>query len=324
MVEERGKFLKSVDEIEVCPKNASGMGQYSIATIINFCTNESRFIQSCIDQAQVFSKQVIVCICDHFFDGTPENRPLLEKIYSHFSHCLFLEYPFITKKIPPRIFETVTPAHFWHSFSRLIGFSSLAPEIDSILFLDADEVVDGERFAQWLDRNDWQAYSALKFANYWYFREPCHQALQFEDSVVLAQKKALRPDWILQNEERDAIYHFLPDPKRRNVMGLDDNPLFHHFSWVRSEQEMLKKVQSWGHKGDRNWPELVRKEFTRPFNGTDFIHGYQYRTVKSKFHIAFEEPVFVQNGSHANVKRFTTHEVLDLIPLRMNGFWRWF
>jgi len=38
--------------------------------------------------------QNIVPVCDHFFDGSPENRPLLEKIYSAFPEILFIEYPF--------------------------------------------------------------------------------------------------------------------------------------------------------------------------------------------------------------------------------------
>jgi hypothetical protein len=42
---------------------------------------------------------------------------------------------------------------------------------------------------------------------------------------------------------------------------------------------MLKKVSGWGHKGDKDWAALVKEEFSRPFNGTDFVHGYQWDTI---------------------------------------------
>jgi hypothetical protein len=49
-----------------------------------------------------------------------------------------------------------------------------------------------------------------------------------------------------------------------------------HYSWVRTKEEMLRKVTSWAHSNDTNWTALVEEEFSREFNGTDFVHGYQY------------------------------------------------
>ena len=54
---------------------------YKIATIINYCTTDYKFIGHCINEAKSFSDQVIVPVCDHFYDGTPEDRELLEKTY---------------------------------------------------------------------------------------------------------------------------------------------------------------------------------------------------------------------------------------------------
>ena len=50
-----------------------------IATIINYCTSDYRFIKTCIDAVLSFSKQVIVPIADHTFDGQPENNELVNK-----------------------------------------------------------------------------------------------------------------------------------------------------------------------------------------------------------------------------------------------------
>lgn len=63
-------------------------------------------------------------------------------------------------------------------------------------------------------------------------------------------------------------------------MGLDKKPLAHHYSWVRTKGEMLKKVETFGHKSDRDWVALVEKEFSHEFSGKDFVSGYEYETVE--------------------------------------------
>lgn len=297
------------------------MKKHPIATIINFCSNESRFIKANIEQAKLFSMQVIIPVCDHFFDGTPENREILEKVYSAFPGCLFVEYPFEPEKISKKIFNKIDPAHFWHSLSRLIGTLFLRDGIESVLFLDADEVPDGARFGEWLDSSDYKAHTALKLSNYWYFREACNQAIEKEDSIVLAQKKALENEIILHADERDAIYNLVPGPKRRYVMSHDGKPMFHHYSWVRTQEEMLKKVSTWGHKGDRNWIELVKKEFQGSFSGRDFIHHYNYRIVEPFFDIELTEPTFSKVGSSQPTK-LGSKEVLHL--LKKKYFWNFF
>ena len=284
----------------------------SVGTVINFCTNESRFIGPCLSQALLFSKQVIVPVASHFFDGTPENWDLLEKIYEAFPECLFVEYPFIPHRISQAIFKTVKPTAFWHSMSRLIGASLLDKTIEWVFFLDADEIGEGIRVKEWLDYNEIRC--SLHFANYWYFRESCYRAEPLEDSIVLAKRGALTSDVLLNERERDAIAF-----DRRMVLGLDGKPLFHHFSWVRTEKEMLQKVKSWSHRHDRNWKEAIHKEFSGPFQGRDFVHGYQFHTVPPPFQVS-AEPFFEPKGKK-NVLRLSESEVeryakMKKIPLR--------
>lgn len=298
------------------------MEKHPIGSVVNFCSNERRFLKACLDQASLFSKQIVVPVCDHFFDGVPENRALLDEVYEAFPHIQFIEYPFIPARIPKKVWKWVTPSSFWHSLSRLIGFHFLKEEIETVLFLDADEIADGKRFSEWLDCSDYQLHMALKLANYWYFREPCYRSVKWEDSVVMAQKKALKGELILRKEERDAIYDSLPGPKRRHVIGVNGEPMFHHYSWVRTEEEMMKKVGSWGHKHDRDWPDLVRKEFSKPFQGTDFIHGYQYQTVDSLFEITLQETSFPKKGAK-NVRRLSEKDVLQLVRCKKSPFWEW-
>lgn len=293
--------------------------KYNLATIVNFCTNESRFIHTCLEQALQFSSQVIVPVCDHFFDGTKENTELLEQIYRAFPQCLFIEYPFIPQKIPKKVFKRVRPANFWHSFSRMIATEFVEEEMDHILFLDADEIPDATRFSEWLGCSDYHGHTVIKLANYWYFREPCYQADKWEDSIVFAQRRAIEPHLLLSQEERNAIYDSLPGPKRRMVVGVDGTPMFHHYSWVRSEKEMLKKVSAWGHRGDQEWSDLVKNEFSGPFKGVDFVHQYQCRTISPVFQVP-ENPVFEAKGP-PNVIRLSEKRVLSAIKKTGDSFW---
>ncbi|MBS0624601.1 MAG: hypothetical protein JSS32_00955 [Verrucomicrobia bacterium] len=300
------------------------MNKKPIAAIVNFCTNESRFLKACIEQARLFARQIIIPVCDHFFDGTPEKAEELDLIYRSFPDCTFIQYPFIPDQIPKGLFKRIAPNHFWHSLSRLIAVNYLEDTIETILFLDADEVPDGKKFSEWLDSSDYHQHMALKLANYWYFREPRYQATLWEDSIVLAQRRALTSRLLLDEREREAIYDFLPGPKRRNVTASDGKPMFHHFSWVRTKEEMLKKVRSWGHRGDRSWEAQVEEEFSAPFRGTDFVHGYKFNEVVPQFDIRLDqirfEPALPQAAS---LKRLTSSQVLKLLKSQKNQTWGW-
>jgi hypothetical protein len=289
------------------------MSKPFLATIVNFCSNEARFFPYCIEQARQFSQQIIVPVCDHFFDGTPERRDVLEKIYAAFPDCQFIEYPYLPKKIPARVLRNTSINHFWHSLSRFVGASVLDESIETVLFLDADEVPEGERVASWLQESDYRQHLVLKFANYWYFREPRYQALHWEDSAVLVQRRALDAERLLHEKEREALYDLLPGPKRRAVTDQEGRPMFHHFSWVRTQEEMLRKVEAWGHRGDRNWKELVNQEFSLPFRGTDFVHGYSYRTVEPPFPISLGDIVLPQPNGKPTYTRMEPRELLQLL-----------
>lgn len=294
-----------------------------IGTVVNFCTNESGFIGACLEQVLHFSEQVVVPVASHFFDGTPEDVSLLQTIYEAFPECLFVEYPFIPDQIPPRVFQKVRPASLWHCLSRLIGVEHLKEEIETVLFLDADEIADGPRVSSWLKGGDYQRYSVLKLANYWYFREAIYRADTLEDSILLAKRQHLSADLLLHNDERDAIYQGIKGLKGRGVLGKEGRPLFHHFSWVRTEAEMLKKVKSWGHRADRDWEALVRKEFSGPFQGKDFIHGYQFDTVTTPFEIPQKAFEFIARG-RANVVRLEEEDVKRYAKRKSRSLWHQF
>ncbi|MGV3527032.1 MAG: glycosyltransferase family 2 protein [Candidatus Sericytochromatia bacterium] len=241
-----------------------------VATIVNFCTNEARLIDTCLREALRFSSQVIVPVCDHFFDGKPEDLTLIRHISERHPEVHFAGFAFDTR---PR------PQWYWPSLARVVGLRQLQEDIDWVLFLDADEIAEGERLHAWLQSGRFRQFGAMTLANWWYFREARWQAETLEDSAVLIARSQLDEARMMDPMERIAIFEGASGPHQRGLLGLDGQPLVHHYSWVRTRSEMLRKVQSWSHREDRDWVALVESEFSGPFRGRDFVHGYRFREV---------------------------------------------
>jgi hypothetical protein len=242
-----------------------------IGTVISYCTLDYKFIKFCIDAVKPFSSQTVLVVADHFFDGTPEDRELLSRTHSDLQGTDIIEYKWQDNS--PR---------YWHNMSRWIGLQSLQSDIDFILFLDADEIVD-KKFNEWLRRNEslFVRYDGFLFLCYWYFREARYRATTWEKACILARKDMLRKDSMFTEAERDGIVFSLL-PNVTVVSGTDGTPMVHHYSWVRTKEQMLKKVRCWGHRDDLDWERLVEKEFSHDFSGTDFLpgHHYEYETVQ--------------------------------------------
>lgn len=248
---------------------------HKIATIINYCTTDYKFIEFCIDEVKKFSAQIIVPFSDYFFDGTPENQNLLKKTFETNKDVDFIKFPYDPSK-------QVQSNQYWVTFSRWVGFTKVDENIEYILYLDADEIIEGEKFLVWLNNFNYRDYNAISLASYWYFRETRMQALKQENQGLLIRKNLINMNLIINEGDRDGIFEKVLGKKVWNVRGLDGKPMIHHYSWVRTKEEMLKKVRTWGHKQERDWEQLIEKEFQREFRRTsrDFVHGYRYRIVK--------------------------------------------
>ncbi len=249
-----------------------------ITSILQYSTIDYRFLKANIEQLSVISDEIVIPICDHLFNGEPENRQALNKSYD-----LLKNYD----KVRVLEFEW-SPGYstrYWHNVARTVGVTSTTSTSDWILLVDTDEIVDSVAFAQWLETREYDLYDSIKLSNYWYFREPIYRSTVYEDSMVMVRKEFAQFDLNHPIAEREQCHEFLNVRKKREVKGVEGLPMVHHYSWVRSKQEMLRKVSSWGHSADKNWVELVEEEFSRPFNGTDFIHNYRYDIVPNNFNI---------------------------------------
>lgn len=251
-----------------------------LTTSITYCSLDQRFIIPAILESLKFSDEVIVSMSDHLFDGTPENVGELVEDLKVISASNFhvTVYPH-----PAKYIKEYGPM-MGNNFGRFnaIQEAENLGTYDYILLLDADEIPEGDMVAQYLKDNPPTA-DCLRFANYWYFRDPENQATTLEESITMVNRDYLmdNQDKLFSRFDRDA---YINDNTLRMVKG-PEGPMFHHYSWVRSKEDMLKKVKSWGHAHDRDWVSLVEEEFSRPFNGTDFVHGYQYKKVTNKYRV---------------------------------------
>lgn len=234
-----------------------------ISVVISHCGLEKQFIDRQIKQCQKFSDDIIVVSLKHLMNGEEDKD--LKIIYK--DNTTHIIATCLSEKPKDK-----------HNTTRWQGV--LKAKYDYILFLDGDEIPDGELFKQHLTTFDYKSYDAVSYRCYWYFREETYRAKKTEQCAVLLKKAVLDNSYIFHDAER---WNFL-NRSTNYIMevDLDGQVMFHHFSWVRTKEQMLKKI-SWAHQGGKNWEHLIEKEFSGEFTGTDFIHDYEYDIVEKKF-----------------------------------------
>lgn len=247
----------------------------NISTVISYCSLDQRFIRALLEQVKFFSNDIIVVYYDKLMNGKSEPIEEIETYIKNFdSNIQTVCLPFSDDK----------SSKYYHNLARWRG-KDLAKN-DYILFLDGDEIPDGSLMKSFLDNNPslLTDYDAVDFKCYWYFRSANNQALQTEECGMLVNKNVISETVIFNDLER---WNFKHQPNIRSISRVQpqEGPIFNHFSWVRTKEEMLDKVSSWAHKHDRDWKKLIEQEFSREFNGTDFVHRYSYRQVEDRFRL---------------------------------------
>ena len=264
--------------------------QYDIGCVVNFCTNEYPFLSPCLAELQTFCKKIIVPVCDHFFDGASEDEALLERSEAeNRGRAMFLPWKFDRTEDTGK-----AGAFYWEGKARWLGAQCLQ-DCEYVFFLDVDEIVDSRRFTRWLEgfkvtvqvpdsgskELTYRDLDAFRFRAYWYFRDTLYQARALENAGVMVRRRRLTQENVISPGTRSFLFDRSEGIRGDRLLGLDGKPMIHHYSWVRSKEQMLKKVRSWGHARDRNWEALIEREFSKPFfSGVDFIHGYRFNQVE--------------------------------------------
>lgn len=284
-----------------------------IATIINFCSNDVRFIDKCIEEAKKFSQCIVIPVCDHFFDGTPENHQLLKEIYGRHPDCHFIEYAYQEGKLYSKFLDVSSSDQDWMMYrygnSRYLGYLYLPEEIEYALFVDVDEISDGNRFLKWLNTFPYQEYDALRFECYYYFREATLQAKSWTENAILMRKSVLSQRVLLNSCDRVGAFCLAEGRKLRNILGADKKPLIHHYCWVKTKEESLKKAATHGHEWTRDLQGSIEKEFSENFKGTDFVFSFEYKRLRKPFFDPLiYEPLVQKASNFSHVKKIRTED----------------
>lgn len=254
-----------------------------ISTIINFCSNDWRFIDKCLKEVKHFSDEVLVVTCDHFFDGMEENRSLLNSIYNKYTDVSFVEYSYSPDQLYTPFIESNKGDDnwqmYWYGTSRYLGYLYSTADSSYLLFLDVDEIVDGKRFLHWLDSEEYKQYDAMRLLSYFYFRKPFLQATLWPPNAFLVKRDAINPHFLINDWDRKGAYSRIQGNKNEGILGIDNKPLVHHYSWVKTKEECHKKAKTSGHWWEKDWKSLIEKEFSKEFQGTDFAFSYDYETA---------------------------------------------
>jgi len=250
----------------------------NFSTVIHFSSLDAIFMDHCIAGVIPASNKIAIVSYDKLFNGE-DISDTVKKVISRNKNEK------IASKIMPLPENKGTANNrYYHNLLRLKGWELVADTADYTLFIDGDEVADPELLLNWKSNYKTKAHS-IRLPCYFYFREPIYRSTTLEYTPLMVNNKKFKeiheknPDYLIHNNKERNAYNFKPKEIIKDVF-------FHHYSWVRNKQDMLKKVKNWGHRTQRDWTKLVEEEFTHDFNGTDFVHGYQYETVENKFNIS--------------------------------------
>jgi hypothetical protein len=251
-----------------------------ISISYNYCSNDIEFLDQALNEAVKVSNDIHITYVDHFFDGRIEDQSLLvetRKIIGNraFLHELQFDPNYATQRQGGEL-----GFRFWHNLCRINN--TIHSKHSHVLYLDADEVLSGDDMRNWVASLDLSKVSSCVFLVYFYFRSKKFRAKTWELGPVLSNRNLLSQQDLMSDHER---WTLVKPPYMRDVVSLEGRPMIHHFSWAKgsSDQEckayLLRKVSSWSHAKDRDWTQLIEEEFSRSFNGKDFVHGYEYEVI---------------------------------------------
>lgn len=301
--------------------NEKSANMQRVVAIVSYSSLERMFIRDLLAQVSLFADGCYVACADRLYTGQQEPEPgdqVVTELWRSLGELgkLGKSCDFAAVKYAVTDDDLSDPVSL-HNRARQVAVdhdrarNSLGLETFETfyLFLDADEVPDGEAFRAFLQSRALERDCAYKLGNYWYFLAPTLRATEVEDSVLLVHSSWVDTlEKLAHPRERDGIIienlrsppPADPNPKPnlkpesnsskyvlRQVLSDAGKPMFHHYSWVRSLDGLLAKVRGWGHRGQRDWEGLVRAAFAQleagRYPAQDFVHGYPLVTVPPHF-----------------------------------------
>lgn len=263
-----------------------------IGVVINYCSIENQFIVANLQECLKFSKDIVVSYGDKLYNGDVEDTSHIDILRQQFPQVKFVQYDIdLDLPVNKRRGVQSRPTAYWHNLARSTGVKALDPSTQWVFLIDADEIPEGEKVLQWLQTKRVTQFECYKIATYWYFKLPIYQAKEYEDSILFIHKNMLTDDKLFGDMERDYTIAASGLKLVRMNLGIDNKPMWHHYSFVRSREALAKKLSSWGHAGElfngKSVNDVVEYVF-KDESPNDIVHGYTYIKVADRFDIQRE------------------------------------
>lgn len=263
-----------------------------IGILINMCSSEAPFLSSMLRECTKFAypENIVISYADRLYNGDPDDTSYITRCNMEYPAVRCVRYD-VDVHLPHHKRRGVEnrPTAYWHNLARFTGVTELLKDrgdVDWVFVVDGDEIPDGARVAEWLAGSSSSSSGAdpsvcYKMATYWYFKLPIYQALTHEDSILLIHKSHLTAANIFGDMERDHTIARSGTRLMRMTNGKDGLPLWHHYSFVRTRENLRKKLTCWAHRDDvLNLTDVdvdiaIQHVFAHG-QVNDFIHGYTY------------------------------------------------
>jgi len=256
--------------------------------VISYCSLHNRFIEENIKQCLKVTNNIFITCHSFLYDKTVENLDYINDLRKKYPSIKVLNFKIDLKDDYYKNFKEIS------KISRVMAYKQALVKMENlewILFIDADEIPEGDRLNRLLlsIENNTDDYKNYIFATYWYYKKPIYQATSFEQNPLLLHinnfdEKYMNSDYerlsyLDVNKSKNSVYYYTDDMMK---------PLFHHYSWVMTNEEMEKSFKLRLNNlnlEDTKIKELIYEEISDPMNMTDPIHNYSYIVVENKFNL---------------------------------------
>lgn len=190
----------------------------------------------------------------HLFKGQKEDEAIIQST----------TLPFIGNDLYKQrkiIWNEGHSAWYWEGLGRYIATQEMVgKDCHYILYIDADEIIEPQRATQFINSNIITNYTAIKLGVYTYSID-VHCRLRVKAYSTILSKYSFANSLPFKEDGR-LQYFNNSDRVSRWTAKLSINPRFyiykgipfiHHYTGVRTPDQMVKKVTSWGHSDEKDW-----------------------------------------------------------------------
>jgi hypothetical protein len=254
-----------------------------IDAVVLYCSNDNRFFKTCVDNLLECGFRITVVTYSHMWAGDVEDIDILNQ-----SNDLFKDNPnyrnlFIN-------WEEGEHPLYWEGYGRHRATQELESDSEWVFYIDIDEIIEPLLFKKWVQDFPYYKYKSILLSQYGYYKHPTVRLNLIEPNPVFAKTKYAK-SCPFKESGRKQIFWNNENFISRVLAKLNLNPFFyiykgipfiHHYSWVRSKKQILKKFLNWGHKDDKDWVSIAEAEFS---NESYIPKHIKHTIVENKFNL---------------------------------------